>query len=460
MKKTIAMLLAILMMLSLTACGECKHEQWTPADCVSPATCAECGITEGEALGHTWQEATCSAPETCYSCGETQGETLPHTYGAWEIGESDMSHACTVCGESETMPLDHEVAVKSLMEGRWNFLYLKAGDNTLDTYAGNPASYLVCSDDGSGKLYIPQAEATEDDFHVASISESSFIISAVVYNSDVQAYNFFLTFDDGSNSAAQIYLNDNGSYQFTVLVDENNYMIFTKNTREDAYYAGTWASAEDGEFKTLILNEDGTLGGDYEGTWHSKAIINANGVWYSGFSIIYKDGEAYGFADGLSYLCSAEYFDINDYLKQGYNDGITLYVGIGKSWDIFDKLSAEEYEQVKKANEEGKDLVVGTWTCSTASYHNSSSGETVEVAGEYSMVFNADGTVNSVLADTVDGTWSFRGAEMNGNEINYLFDVILGQNDTYVRLMADGRLLASSMLANDGLYYSYTFDRN
>ena len=51
MKKLISMMLVLVLALSLlTACG-CKHETWTDANCETPKTCADCGETEGDALG-------------------------------------------------------------------------------------------------------------------------------------------------------------------------------------------------------------------------------------------------------------------------------------------------------------------------------------------------------------------------------------------------------------------------
>lgn len=49
----------------------------------------DCGITEGEPLGHAWVEATCQAPRTCSVCEATEGEKAPHYY--------DENGDCTVC---------------------------------------------------------------------------------------------------------------------------------------------------------------------------------------------------------------------------------------------------------------------------------------------------------------------------------------------------------------------------
>ena len=84
----------------------CRHEEWIPATCEEPKTCAKCGATEGEPLGHDWIPATCSEPKTCSRCGETEGESLGHTPGEWSEAAIDIANAeqastltCTKCGE-------------------------------------------------------------------------------------------------------------------------------------------------------------------------------------------------------------------------------------------------------------------------------------------------------------------------------------------------------------------------
>jgi len=102
MKKNTLITSAILLCLSLTACG---HEHtFTDATCTAPMTCSECGITEGEALGHTWVEATCDTAMTCSMCGITEGEALGHT---WVDATCDTAKTCSVCGATEGNPLEH-----------------------------------------------------------------------------------------------------------------------------------------------------------------------------------------------------------------------------------------------------------------------------------------------------------------------------------------------------------------
>ena len=104
MKKKISLLCLVLAcVLVLSGCG-CKHETWNEADCLNPKTCAECGETEGEALGHAWVDADCLNPKTCSACGETEGEALGH---AWVDADCVNPKNCPACGETEGEALGH-----------------------------------------------------------------------------------------------------------------------------------------------------------------------------------------------------------------------------------------------------------------------------------------------------------------------------------------------------------------
>jgi len=453
-KKIIAVGLAVLMLLSLSACGECKHETWTPATCSTPATCAECGVTEGEALGHSWQEATCSAPETCYICGETQGELLPHAYGEWEFGESDMSHICTVCGKTDTQALDYEVAVKPLLEGNWSLYYGVIGDTSVDCYSSFPVAFLRMDENGDGILYTP---ALQDDLSITEILECLLSVANVSYDREYNCYSFYLLAEDGSTSQCQLFIGEDGSLALNLLMDQSTYLILTKNYREEASFAGLWSAIDDGKLYTLELKPDGTLGGDYKGFWVSNAAINSNGNWYSGFSIIFENGDSYTFNDGQIYICS-ESQDVWQALANGYGtNNITLYSAMGDSWLNFDKIDAERLDELKSAHDEGKDNILGTWTCDMASHYNSSAGQEEKRAGEYSITFNDDGTVTGQLVDSFESTWSYKGAKYNENDINWVYNIMLGDYESSVRILADSSLLFSSVQANDGTYYSYSF---
>ena len=87
----------------LTGCA-CKHEMWNDASCTAPKTCAECGVTEGEPLGHDWLEADCENPKTCKVCGETEGEPLEHK---WKEATCEKPKTCELCGETEGEKMEH-----------------------------------------------------------------------------------------------------------------------------------------------------------------------------------------------------------------------------------------------------------------------------------------------------------------------------------------------------------------
>lgn len=109
MKKTV-FVGVLLVILSLSACGH--THVWSDATCTEAKFCAECGETEGEALGHSWIDATCEEPETCTVCGETKGEALGHK---WTAATCTEPETCSVCGTVQGETLGHTVASWSII---------------------------------------------------------------------------------------------------------------------------------------------------------------------------------------------------------------------------------------------------------------------------------------------------------------------------------------------------------
>lgn len=104
-RKSVIMLLAILVAAAFLLSG-CSHvHQWKEATCTTPQTCLDCGETKGEALPHTWVEATCTTPKACTVCGAVEGDPLPHV---WTDATCTTPKICTVCGIAEGDPLGHE----------------------------------------------------------------------------------------------------------------------------------------------------------------------------------------------------------------------------------------------------------------------------------------------------------------------------------------------------------------
>ena len=115
MRKTIAVLIAITLLFTMPACTlgndypgtesasgttdnnpattDTVHTHiWEDATCTSPQKCAECGVTEGNALAHSWIDANCTTPKTCSACGETTGSSAPHNFA---------NGKCTICGKDD-----------------------------------------------------------------------------------------------------------------------------------------------------------------------------------------------------------------------------------------------------------------------------------------------------------------------------------------------------------------------
>ncbi len=124
MKKTIAFLLALLLLFVTAACGndtelkpfEEKHNhRWENATCTEAKTCGSCGETEGEALGHKWLDATCTDAKTCERCGETEGKALGHS---WIDATCTEAKTCAVCGAVNGEPAGHKWTALTCTEAK------------------------------------------------------------------------------------------------------------------------------------------------------------------------------------------------------------------------------------------------------------------------------------------------------------------------------------------------------
>lgn len=105
MKKRITLLLSALCCMALLTGCFCKHDVWNEANCEAPKTCADCGETEGEALGHVWMTATCETPKTCEQCGQTDGTAKGHDM--IDATCTDAKH-CTRCSLADGEALGHD----------------------------------------------------------------------------------------------------------------------------------------------------------------------------------------------------------------------------------------------------------------------------------------------------------------------------------------------------------------
>ena len=87
---------ALFLILSLFLLSGCGHEHsWQEATCTQPKTCADCGETEGEPLGHSPTEATVWEPSVCSVCGEVLGEKLAPAFERHNIEVIDIADVPT-----------------------------------------------------------------------------------------------------------------------------------------------------------------------------------------------------------------------------------------------------------------------------------------------------------------------------------------------------------------------------
>jgi hypothetical protein len=104
MKKTISLILCMMIFVSLLAGCSCKHN-WLEANCLTAKTCSICQVVEGEPLGHTWVDADCVTAKTCSVCLETEGDPLGHAPGEWKESiemitcTGTKEQYCSVCSE-------------------------------------------------------------------------------------------------------------------------------------------------------------------------------------------------------------------------------------------------------------------------------------------------------------------------------------------------------------------------
>ncbi len=443
-KKILAMVLAVLMLLSLTACGGSGSSDAGKAS--APEATSEPYVCE-----HYWQEATCTSPETCYSCGETQGEPAPHNYGIWSFTETEMSHSCVDCGESETQALDYAVAVNSYLEGNWAFYYQQLGDRILDCYSGYPGSYLRFKADGNGVFYTPTFSS---DGILTDVFEVVVSAAAVNYDSEANFFNFALVCEDGS-SMSVVLAAEEGSAAMAISLADGVSLFVSKVPVETKALSGTWTCAEGGELYILELSEDGhvsgNMGGEVTGEWFAMPTILSNSTWYTGFNIIINKDGNWDYASCNIWVCY-ESDDPYERMSYGLSDGVSL---LFDDWYSFSKIAyGNSLEDLKAAHEDGKDNIVNTWTTNTVSIYDTNSGSTVDESGDYSITFNADGTFTSTLPGLDDATWSYKGARINGGSINCDYDTVFNGYDNYVTIYQDGSLGLSYNA--DSAYYGYT----
>jgi len=118
--------------------GTVHTHTWTDATCEAPKTCAECGRTEGDALGHSWEAAHCDTPKTCSACGITEGDALGHSF---------RDGVCIRCGLPEVLQGDANGDTRITYQDAMLVLRCSIGLEQLDD-----SIRAACDVNGNGKL--------------------------------------------------------------------------------------------------------------------------------------------------------------------------------------------------------------------------------------------------------------------------------------------------------------------
>lgn len=89
-------------------CENIGHK-WKKATCLSPKTCAVCGIIEGEKSEHSWSAKSCNDFKVCSICGEKSEEKLGHDFAP---ATCLSPKKCKRCGITEGTVTDHNYTEK------------------------------------------------------------------------------------------------------------------------------------------------------------------------------------------------------------------------------------------------------------------------------------------------------------------------------------------------------------
>lgn len=281
-KKIIFALLAVLCILTLTACG-CKHETWLDADCVTPKTCADCGETEGaprghsplaatcetartckvcgatdgDPLGHSWQDATCDAPKTCATCSLTEGEALGHS---WMDATTETPKTCATCAltEGERIITDSRftTAATQALHGKWVCNIDVDGDLMgIDDFEGALPISLILEFSNDGQFILSIAVVDEEGFTAAMKDYMMGIMYAEFASSGMSQ-------EEADAAMKDIYGMTTEEYVDYALSEMDFNSLFADLTEYYVYYVedNTLYSAED--WDTEMTPNTFTLNGD------------------------------------------------------------------------------------------------------------------------------------------------------------------------------------------------------
>ena len=349
MKKLTLILLSVLMIVTLAACGSKKCEQhayddcadtecnvcgetrdsmhsWKDADCDTPKTCTVCGKTEGSALGHDWQSATCTELEACKNCGAVRGDLLEHSYTVTGYDDHFHYQMCSVCGK-----LDEDSKTKHVLD---------------DDY--------TCS---CSMKYIVKTENGAENSVVVQLYNSSYkLIKEYTYVDRELTFFGEYYYDENDNLIKEERYLQDGTLDYYTLYgyDENG----NETSRE--FYLG------DGTPDGITISEYNESGDIIKVTYTFDDYENIIKYEYDEYGNLIKYDSLDN--DGYGYVYQYEYDENGNLVKQSYEDSTGALEIMENEYDengnlikySYDSLSAENHlVGYEKYSENGR--LTETW---------------------------------------------------------------------------------------------------
>lgn len=237
MKKTLCLMLALLMLLSLAACG-----QTTAAPAAAPCE---------------------------------------HSYGPWIPGGEGMIRTCSLCSTEENAPLDHHAVLNSQLQGAWDLESVTLGDTVVDAYSTQDmriASVFVRFFGEATEEYACSAQFVEngshfDDNEVARFSTWEKKGDTFSYWFTIGISRFSLDFSADGESILRCHYRSNGV---------NCSYNLTRNDELEDFAIGLWYAvypswSELDGIDNFKLNADRSVSraGDdsFQGFWSLRPLV-------------------------------------------------------------------------------------------------------------------------------------------------------------------------------------------
>ncbi len=172
-----------------------EHTVTASTDCATPSVCT-CGWT-GNALPHNMTEATCATPATCVDCGATEGDKLAHANYVASYDGTDLRYTCPDCNNCYVLDDYHYFDGTSTSDANSNggAISNASADQaafTMDTSNGYIDMYNKTGTASSvqSQLWLPSMNDTTDTLTGCSTANNSvgFMSFRIKPNNDAEIY--------------------------------------------------------------------------------------------------------------------------------------------------------------------------------------------------------------------------------------------------------------------------------